>query len=129
WSTQAASLTGTPAVTQALQGNSVAISSDGATLILGGPGDGSNAGGMWAFTLSNGTWTQQGNKLFGSGASGAAYQGRSVALSADGNTAVVGGPFDNLNTGAVWVFTRSNGTWAQQGAKLVGSGAVGAEQH
>jgi hypothetical protein len=25
----------------------------------------------------------------------------------------------------VWVFTRSNGAWTQQGIKLVGTGAVG----
>jgi hypothetical protein len=56
-------------------------------------------------------------------------QGWSVALSADGNTATVGGPYDNSNTGAAWVYTRSNGVWTQQGPKLVGTGAVGnAEQ-
>jgi hypothetical protein len=54
----------------------------------------------------------------------AAQQGRSVALSGDGNTAVVGGPGDNPN-GAAWVFTRSGGIWTQQGNKLVGTGATG----
>jgi hypothetical protein len=49
----------------------------------------------------------------------------SVALSADGNTAIVGGYFDNNATGAAWVYTRSGGVWAQQGNKLVGTGAVG----
>jgi hypothetical protein len=44
----------------------------------------------------------------GSGASGLASQGYSVALSADGNTAIVGGPTDSKDTGAgCWVFTRS----------------------
>jgi hypothetical protein len=38
--------------------------------------------------------TQQGSKLVGTGALGAA-QGISVALSGDGNTAIVGGPGDN----------------------------------
>jgi hypothetical protein len=69
-------------------------------------------------------FTQQGPKLAGSGAVGNAQQGSAVALSADGNTAIVGGPFDNSYTGATWVFTRSNGVWTQQGAKLVGTGAV-----
>ena len=49
--------------------------------------------------------TQQGAKLVGTGAVGAAEQGRSVALSADGNTAVVGGYNDNSQVGAAWVFT------------------------
>ena len=71
-------------------------------------------------------FTQQGPKLFGSGAVGAADQGQSVALSADGNTAIVGGFGDNAGNGAAWFYTRSGGVWSQQGAKLVGSGAVGA---
>ena len=50
----------------------------------------------------------------------------SVALSADGNTAIVGGANDNSDAGAAWVFTRSGGVWTQQGSKLVGTGAVGA---
>jgi hypothetical protein len=49
-------------------------------------------------------------------------QGASVALSGDGNTAIVGGPSDNKTTGAAWVFTRSGDVWMQQGNKLVGSG-------
>jgi hypothetical protein len=47
-----------------------------------------------------------------------------VALSADGNMALVGGYGDSSNTGAAWVFTRSNGVWTQQGSKLVGNGSL-----
>ena len=103
----------------------VALSADGNTAIVGGPFDTSNSGAAWVFNRSGGVWTQQGNKLVGSGAVGRARQGATVALSADGNTAIVGGPFDNWNTGAAWVFTRSNGVWIQQRSKLVGAGAVG----
>src|ERR1035438_8845391 len=54
--------------------------------------------------------TQQGPKLVGIGAVGSpVYQGQSVAISSDGNTAIEGGYFDNNNVGAVWVFTRSSG--------------------
>src|SRR5205807_817989 len=74
---------------------------------------------------SGGVWTQQGTKLVGSGAAGNPQQGFSVSLSASGNTAIVGGFQDNGGAGAVWVWTRSSGVWSQQGAKLVGSGAVG----
>jgi hypothetical protein len=111
------------------QGLSVALSSDGNTAILGGPGDNSYVGAAWVFTRSNGVWTQQGDKLVGTGSVKAlgwnSDQGTSVALSGDGNTAIVGGPYDNGITGAAWVFTRSNGVWTQQGNKLVGAGAVG----
>ena len=59
-------------------------------------------GAVWVFTRSGRTWTQQGPKLVGTGALGDAVQGTSVALSGDGNTALVGGPGDNLsNTPAV----------------------------
>jgi hypothetical protein len=39
-------------------------------------------------------FTQQGAKLVGTDSVGAPYQGQSVTLSADGNTAIVGGPAD-----------------------------------
>jgi hypothetical protein len=70
--------------------------------------------------------SQQGPKLVGTGASGAAQQGASVVLFADGNTAIVGGPADSNGQGAAWVYTRSGGVWTQQGNKLVGTGASGA---
>jgi hypothetical protein len=48
--------------------------------------------------------SQRGPKLVGTGAVGSAAQGVSVALSADGSTAIVGGYDDNSGTGAAWVF-------------------------
>jgi Bacterial Ig-like domain (group 1) len=57
---------------------------------------------------SGGVWTQQGSKLVGSGSIGAAYQGGSVSISADGNTVIVGGPGDDdSRIGAAWVFVTS----------------------
>jgi adhesin/invasin len=73
-------------------------------------------------------FTQQGSKLVGTGATGTATQGTSVAFSADGNTAIVSGSGDSSSAGAAWVFTRSGGVWSQQGSKLVGTGAVGTAQ-
>ena len=108
---------------------------------MGGPGDNeqqqtntasAGVGAAWVFTRSNGVWTQQ-QKLVGSGVTGSfANQGASVALSADGSTAVVGGPYDNGSEyqgfidseGAVWVFTLSNGTWTQQQKLVLGNGDV-----
>jgi FG-GAP repeat len=94
------------------------------TAIVGGLNDNNGVGAAWVFTRSNGVWTQQA-KLVGNDAVGNTHQGISVALSGDGNTAIVGGPQDNNGAGAVWVFTRSGGQWTQQGSKLVGSDAVG----
>jgi hypothetical protein len=103
------------------QGISVALSADGDTAIIGGW----RSEGAWVFTRRDGVWRQQGKKLVGSGAAGSARQGMAVALSADGNTAIVGGWADNNRTGAAWVFARSNGVWMQQGKKLVGTGVIG----
>ena len=127
WSQQGAKLVGTGAVGQFVQqGESVALSSDGNTAVVGGPIDNEDIGAAWVFTRSGGVWTQQGSKLVGSGAVGSNIeQGMSVAVSADGNTAVVGGAGDDGGAGAAWVYTRSGGVWSQQGAKLVGAGAVG----
>jgi hypothetical protein len=124
WTQQGSKLVGTGAVGNAFRGTSVALSADGNTAIVGGPGDNSSAGAVWVFTRSSGgVWTQQGGKLVGTGG-GSSSQGSSVALSADGNTAIIGGPPDNANAGAAWVFTRSGAVWTQQGSKLVGTGGV-----
>src|SRR5436190_754149 len=127
---QGPKLVGSGAVGNAFQGMSVSISADGNTALVGGADDivfrssisFSAVGAVWVWTRSGGVWTQQGPKLVGSDAVGRANQGVSVSLSADGNTALVGGDADNSNTGAVWVWTRSAGVWTQQGPKLVGSG-------
>jgi FG-GAP repeat len=127
--TQQAKLVGTGAIGIAEQGFSVALSGDGNTAIVGGPDDNNQAGAAWVFTQSGGFWTQQGAKLFGGGAVGAAQQGWAIALSGDGKTAIAGGYSDNGFAGAAWVFTQSNGVWSQQGSKLIGTGAIGqAEQ-
>lgn len=122
WAQQGSKLVGTGNATAAEQGRAVAISADGNTLLLGGNLDNTNQGAGWIFTRSGVTWSQQGAKLVGTGNTGAARQGFSVAISADGKTAFLGGRTDNTNTGAVWVFTRSGTTWSQQGGKLTGSG-------
>ena len=124
-------------------GQSVALSSDGNTLAVGGYLEGSaatgvngnqadntanQAGAVYVFTRTAGAWSQQAyvkasntdaNDLFG----------QSVALSSDGNTLAVGGYLEGSaatgvngnqadNTanqaGAVYVFTRTAGAWAQQ---------------
>jgi hypothetical protein len=133
WSQQGPKLVGAGAVSNALQGYSVAVSADGNTAIVGGPYDNYDnnnvaAGAAWVYTRTNGVWSQQGPKLVGTGAVTNAAQGYSVAISSDGNTAIIGGLADG-QVGAVWVFTRTNGVWSQQGPKLVGTGAVGNSPH
>jgi antibiotic biosynthesis monooxygenase (ABM) superfamily enzyme len=123
--TEQGKLIGIGAVGNAAQGVSVALSADGNTAIVGGSYDNFRAGAAWIFTRGDGAWIQQGSKLVGADAAGNATQGAAVALSADGNTAIVGGPADDAYTGAAWIFTRGDGVWRQLGSKLIGSGAVG----
>ena len=117
-------------------GESVAVSSDGNTALIGTPGDKNGAGAAWVFTRSGSVWSQQGAKLIGDcthscagpegtgeislPANGGGYFAESVSLSGDGNTALIGAPGDNNAAGAAWVFTRSGSVWRQQGSKLVG---------
>ncbi len=123
--TQQAKLVGTSPASPARQGSAVSASADGNTILVGGNNDNFNQGAAWVFVRSSGTWSQQGGKLVGTGNVGSASQGSAVALSADGNTAVLGGTDDNTFTGASWIFVRSGGVWSQQGSKLVGSGSIG----
>ncbi len=125
WSQQGEKLTGSGESGKGFFGLSVALSSDGNTALIGGPEDHEGVGAAWVFTRSESTWTQQGEKLIGSGASGEGRAGESVALSSDGNTALIGAPEDNAKVGAAWVFTRSESTWTQQGEKLTAGGESG----
>jgi hypothetical protein len=120
WTQQGSKLVGTGAVGSARQGVSVALSGDGNTAIVGRVADNEGAGAVWVYTRSGGVWTQQGSKLVGTDAVGSARQGGSVALSCDGNTAIVGGIADNKVTGAAWVHTRTDGVWTRTPAEYLG---------
>src|SRR5258706_8622391 len=127
---QAPKLVGTGGVGYNSQGFSVALSADGNTAIVGGPYDNSETGAVWVYTRSSdGVWSQQGDKLVGTGMIGgtgqAYYQAYSVALSADGNTAIVGGVGDNFLAGAAWVFTRSGGVWTHQAGLILAGTDIG----
>jgi hypothetical protein len=65
------------------------------------------------------------------GESGESHFGQSVALAADGNTALVGAPTADGEAGTVSVFTRTGSTWTQQseltpnGGEEIGNGGFG----
>jgi Secretion system C-terminal sorting domain/FG-GAP repeat len=118
---QEAKLLASDATAEASQGISVAISGDGNTIIVGGLRDNSFDGAAFIFSWNGSEWVQQGPKLVGIGANqfgSGAYQGASVALSYDGNTAVVGGGNDDEGMGSLWVYERNGSTWTQTGNKL-----------
>ena len=126
WTQQGAKLTGAGEESgEGRFGYSVALSGEGETALVGGRSDHEDAGAAWVFTRSGSAWAQQGAKLTAGEASPKGEVGYSVALSADGDTALIGAPRNDDYTGAVWVFTRSGSAWAGRGAELTGGGEIG----
>lgn len=116
--TAEATLYGVFGTGEAQFGRAVALSADGNTAVISAPLESSRTGAVWVFTRSNGTWTEQGEKLTsGEGASTSVF-GESLALSADGNQLLIGSYRNNEVEGAAWTFGRSNGRWSEQGGKL-----------
>ena len=125
-------------------GISVSLSSDGNTLAVGADSEDSNStvinvlgtddgaadqsGAAYVFSRSGNTWTEQAYvKASNTGEND--YFGRNISLSGDGNTLAVGANFEDSNatgiggddnnnlatdSGAVYVFSRSGTSWAQQ---------------
>jgi hypothetical protein len=108
-------------------GASVAVSTQGTTAIVGARADAEGNGAAWAFAQSGpATWSPQGSKLTApepAGADDGAEFGYSVALTADGNRALIGAPHDGGAAGAAWLFARSGSAWTQDGSKLTGAAA------
>jgi hypothetical protein len=108
-------------------GTSVAISDDGNSVIVGAPGEdtgGSAAGAAYIFTWSetSSSWSEQ-QKIQASDKQGGDQFGWSVAISGDGNTAIAGGPYEDLgpaiyqaDAGAAYIFTWSetSSNWSEQ---------------
>jgi hypothetical protein len=117
-------ISGNDRVGAARQGASVVLNENGTKLLVGGYQDNNRQGAAWVFEKGECGWFQQGSKLVGTGGSQQAWQGYSVSLSADGNTAVIGGNNDNFLVGAAWVFTWTSNQWIQR-ARLVGTQAAG----
>ncbi len=93
-------------------GQSVALSDDGNTALVGGYDPGTGLGDVWAYTRAGGVWSSQ-QHITPTDEVGEGVFGFSAALSADGNTALIGGPGD-FAEGAAWVYKRTGGTWSEQ---------------
>jgi len=96
----------------ATQGSSIKFSTDGKKLAVGGNTDDGYVGAVWVYThdAASNSWFQDGDKIVGLGytrGNVGIYQSMSMSFVAADNsyTLAVGGPGDNYNTGAVWVFT------------------------
>ncbi|MEN9803321.1 MAG: hypothetical protein RIS41_168 [Actinomycetota bacterium] len=91
-------------------GESVALSANGQTLAIGAPYNDSGRGKVLVYARDGDTWASIGN-IAGSAASDRA--GKSVALSADGQTLAIGAPEHNGSFGQLLVHTRNGNTWTQ----------------
>ena len=106
-------------------GQSVSISSDGNTVIVGANLEdtgGSAAGAAYIFVRSGTSWTQQA-KIQASDKEVSDNLGYSVSISSDGLTAIVGARYEDTgasDAGAAYIFVRSGSTWTQQ-AKIQAS--------
>jgi hypothetical protein len=120
-------------------GRSVALSSDGTTALVGAPDGVAHTGAAWVFHREGAVWSQQGKKLSVAvpGEEGGCEEGneegeavscafgRSVALSGDGNTALIGAPRGGTKPGVAWIFNRSGGVWTKEETPLVGPEETG----
>jgi hypothetical protein len=103
-------------------GRSVALAGNGETALVGAPGEHAGHGRAWVFTGSGSSWAPQSGALLGAGEEGEGRFGRTVALSGNGEVALVGAPNDEHYLGAAWVFARSGSKWTEQGPKLTDDG-------
>jgi len=128
WSQQAKLFGANSGATSPLFGDSVFLSADGSTALIGSYWDddlGTNSGSAYIFTHNGATWSQQA-KLIASDGAANDYFGHGIFLSADGSTALIGAYGDDDNgskSGSAYVFTYSGGIWTQQAKLTAGDGA------
>ncbi|MCH7640053.1 MAG: FG-GAP repeat protein, partial [Bacteroidetes bacterium] len=116
-----------PPAPSAWFGSAVAVSADGRTALVGAfsedhgaPPPNYNFGAAYVFVRDSDGWRQQA-RLVAADARSGAYFGISVALSADGETALIGARGDDEvepGAGAAYVFRRLGDEWVQE-AKLL----------
>ena len=103
-------------------GNAVAVSADGSNAIIGTEKDqiqgNGRTGSAYAFSEAGESWTQQHKFTPQRTSEGPDDFGTSVAISADGTTAVVGAPHeritDNPEAEAAHVFSYNNNSWGRE---------------
>jgi hypothetical protein len=101
----------------------VSLSADGNTALVGTFMNNYEMGAAYVFVRTGASWVQQ-TKLTASDAASGDRFGWVTAISADGNTAIIGAYKKNSSQGAAYVFTRSGSTWSQQQKLLASDGAA-----
>ncbi len=110
-------------------GSAVALSADGQVALVGAPGAGTSYDGAgYLYSASGATWPSSPTAFFPGPPGAGAEDGNSVALSANGQVALMGapegGPFQD---GAAFVYAESGGAWSSApGATFLGPTGSGA---
>lgn len=93
WAQNGNPLTGEGETGEGRFGESVAMSAEGSTVLVGAPAEKGKTGAVWTFVLNGAKWEKFGPKLVNPfGGVEKEEFGRGLALSADGNHALVGAP-------------------------------------
>lgn len=106
-------------------GFAIAINSNGTQAVIGAPGYHAKAGAAWFLQQQQGAWQFVGGKITGTHESGHGEFGYAVAMSANGHAAMISASDDASGSnplgayGAVWTYVNHDGTWRQDGAKLI----------
>ena len=103
-------------------GEAVAMSADGNTVIIGAPdnsnGGGTNSGHARIYNYDGISWNQLGLDIEGQNAG--EQSGAAVAMSADGNTVIIGSGFNSSNSGHARMYRFDGTSWNQLGQELNG---------
>ena len=105
-------------------GSAVAISADGRTVAVGAPyndANGNVSGHVRIFRFTAGGWTQLGQDI--DGEAGGDFSGGAVAISADGDTVIIGARLNDgngLSSGHARIFDWDGTTWTQRGNDIDG---------
>ena len=119
WS-QAAKLKASDGAANDRFGSSVGVG--GGHVLVGAPGDDSNAGAVYVFQFGAGAWAQK-TKLTAVDRDGGHLFG--AALAYVGNTAAIGAPGKDDSRGSVYVFTGSGASWTNPAQLISTSPQVG----
>ena len=105
-------------------GQSVALSSDTNTLVVGSPwndGAGANSGSVRVYDWNGTAWNQRGTDIDGESSNN--YNGQSVSISANGSIIAMGAVKNNGNAGHVRIYSWNGSAWVQLGADIDGETA------
>jgi len=105
-------------------GQSVALSSDTNTLVVGSPwndGAGANSGSVRVYDWNGTAWNQRGTDIDGESSNN--YNGQSVSISANGSIIAMGAVKNNGNAGHVRIYSWDGSAWVQLGADIDGETA------